>query len=68
MPARKRPMPRGSGDPVLSQVLLLERPVKYDRYADLATKILAPALLKLRRSLPATQRSANPVDLSPPRA
>ncbi|MFI5459623.1 MAG: TolB family protein [Isosphaerales bacterium] len=47
---------------VLSQILLLEG--KHDLYAELATESLAPALLKLRRSLPATQPSSDPLDLS----
>ena len=47
---------------VLSQILLLEH--KHDLYAELATETLAPLLLKLRRSLPATQPSANPLDLT----
>ncbi len=53
---------RTSAAVVLSQLLLLEH--KHELYAELATETLAPLLLTLRRSPPATQPSANPLDLA----
>jgi len=60
--SRESDATRLSAAVVLSQILLLER--KHDLYAELATETLAPALLKLRRSLPATQPPSDPLDLS----